>query len=441
VALDDKETGSAERRNIFYGWWVVAAGSFIYFLGIGTVFYGFNTFFVPMVNEFGWSRTVTSGAYSLSRLEGGLEGPFIGYLIDRFGARRLVFIGVGLVGIGYISLAFIENALGFYLIFGLLISLGFNTGFFHATTTAAANWFVRKRSRVLSLITVGGGLGGAVMVTLLAYLISQFGWRTAAVVIGCVVIVFGIPAAVLIRSRPEDMDLLPDNESGRERTDEPPPAGPQETEGPSGMLIPAGEVEFTVREALCTRAFWTYATAMMLRACILSALVVHQIPHLVDVGISYEAAAGCLGLMVFFSIPGRLVFGWMGDLFDKRMLLAVSCAFQALGIYIFINVSTLWMAHVFVAIYGIGYGGAIPLTIALRGQLFGRKIFGTIGGITAALTAVATVASPVTAGYVFDVSGSYRMAFHMFLVLIVCSGIAFMLIRPSRPGADISVRL
>ena len=414
-------------RDIFYGWWVVAAGSFIYFLGVGSVFYGFNTFFVPMVNEFGWSRTVASGAYSLSRLEGGIEGPFIGMLIDRFGARRLVFIGVALVGIGYISLAFIQNALGFYLVFGLLISLGFNTGFFHATTTAAANWFIKKRSRILSFITVGGGLGGAVMISLLAMLITQFGWRTAAAVIGCVVLVFGLPAASVIRSRPEDMGLLPDNEPPIPRTD--PAHRLESTKATSSLGTPDDDVDLTVREALRTKAFWTYTAAMMLRGCILSALVVHQIPHLVDVGISYEAAAGCLGLMVFFSVPGRLFFGWMGDIFDKRVLLAVSAVLQAVGILIFINVSQLWMAYIFVAIYGIGYGGAIPLTIALRGQLFGRKIFGTIGGITHAMTAVATIAAPVLAGYVFDVFQSYSVAFYTFLFLILCSGVTFLLIK------------
>lgn len=432
ITMNSRKRGLLRGKDIFYGWWVVAAGSFIYFLGIGSVFYGFNTFFIPMINEFGWSRTVTSGAYSLSRLEGGIEGPFIGYLIDKFGARRLIFIGVTLVGVGYISLAFIQNALGFYLIFGLMISLGFNTGFFHATTTAAANWFFKKRSRILSFLTVGGGLGGAVMVPLLAMLITQFGWRIASVIIGCVVLIFGIPATFVIKSRPEDMGLLPDNESNTTQTDPAPILESKKMTAQPASEALNGEVDFTVREALRTRAFWTYTVAMMLRACILSAIVVHQIPHLVDVGISYKTAAGCLALMIFFSIPGRLFFGWMGDIFDKRVLLAISSIFQAVGIFIFINISKLWMAYIFVAIYGVGYGGAIPLTIALRGQLFGRKIFGTIGGITAAMTAVATVVSPVLAGYVFDVFGSYSMAFYTFLFLILCSGITFLLIKPPK---------
>jgi len=428
---------SARTKNIFYGWRVVAAGTFLYFLGIGAVFYGFSAFFNPMVAEFGWSRAVTSGAYALSRLEGGIEGPIIGPLIDKFGARKLIFIGVALTGVGFMILATVNSALGLYLIFGLLISMGFETGFFHATTTATANWFVRRRSRALSFITTGGGLGGAAIVPFLALLITQLGWRWASIIMGVLILLLGIPAAFVIRSRPEDKGLLPDGDSAvQTKTVE----GTMET---INVEVPqrrgAGtEIDFTVREALRTRAFWTYAVAMIFRASILSAIVVHQIPHLVDVGITYQAAAGCLGSMILMSIPGRLLFGWLGDLFDKRVLLLMTSLLQAIGIWIFINVNGMGMAYVFVAVYGIGYGGAIPLTIALRGQLFGRRIFATIGGITSALTAVAAVAAPVFAGYIYDISGSYSTAFYTFLGLVCLSGIIFVLIRYPRPPARVA---
>ena len=425
-------------KATFYGWWVIAAATFVYFLGIGSVFYGFSTFFNPMIAEFGWSRAVTSGAYSLSRLEGGIEGPIIGPLIDRFGARRLIFAGIVLCGAGFIALTLVKDALSLYLIFGLLLSLGYNTGFTHATTAATANWFVRKRSRALSLLYMGGGLGGAAIVPLLALLITHFGWRMAAVIIGVVVVVFGLPMVLVIRSRPEDKGLLPDGEV---------PAGVGEVTsrsmpGAIGAQAPSyavsGEIDFTLKEAVRTGAFWTYAVAMMLRACILSSIVIHQIPHLVDVGISYAAASGVLGTMVLMSIPGRLVFGWLGDRFDKRRLILGASLLQAAGIFIFVNVSSLWMAYLFVAVYGIGYGGALPLAPALRGQLFGRKIFATVGGISAAINAVTGVAAPVLAGYLYDVSGSYSVAFYALMALILLSGFAFLMIRYPKPPARLA---
>ena len=425
-------------ENVFYGWWVVAAGAFLYFLGIGSVFYGFSAFFNPMVDEFRWSRAITSGAYSLSRLEGGIEGPIIGPLIDKFGARKLIFVGIILAGVGYMALTQVSNAVSLYLIFGLLVTMGYETGFFHATTTAAANWFIKKRSRALAIITTGGGLGGAAIVPLLALLITHFGWRMAALIMGVIIIVFGLPMLFVVRSRPEDKGLLPDNEVVAPQPEPAAGAKPAGSDGPSPSVVPAAEIDFTVREALKTKAFWTYVGAMMLRACILSAIVVHQIPHLVDVGIPYQAAANCLGTMVLLSIPGRLVFGGLGDRFDKRYLLLISSLLQAVGIWILINVTTLWMAYLSVAVYGVGYGGAIPLSIAFRGQLFGRKIFATIGGVTAAFTAGATVAAPILAGYIYDTSGSYSLAFYIFVVLVSLSGFAFLLVRQPKPPARLT---
>ena len=435
--MDSVRQLRARTKKLFYGWWVVAAGSSLYFLGIGSIFYGFNTFFTPMVSEFGWSSTMTAGAYSLSRLEGGIEGPIVGPLIDKFGARKIILVGVILAGVGYMMLPLVNSPLTLYLIFGLLISMGYNTGFFHATTTAAANWFIRKRSRALAFITVGGGLGGFVLVNVLGLLITNVGWRMAGVIMGATLLVLGLPLVRVIRSRPEDKGLLPDGM--------PRPPAPQDTGG-AGLAAGRGEaakddaeaeVTFTVRQALKSAGFWTYMPAMMLRACILSAIVVHQIPHLVSVGIPYEAAYPVLGTMVLISIPGRIIFGWLGDMVDKRLLLLISSLFQAAGIWILINVSSLWMAYAFVAVYGVGYGGAIPLTVALRGQLFGRKVFATMGGMTSAATAVATVAAPVFAGYIFDATGSYSIAFYALLGLIVASGLAFLLVRfPKRRAAS-----
>jgi len=421
-------------RKVFYGWWVVGAGTFLYFLGIGSVFYGFSAFFNPMISEFGWSRAVTSGAYSLSRLEGGVEGPIVGWLIDRFGARKLVFVGVTLTGIGFMAMASVSNLWSLYLIFGLLVSMGYNTGFYHATTTATANWFFRKRSRALSIITVGGGLGGAVIVPFLALIITTSGWRTASIVMGVLMLALGLPAAYIVRSKPEDKGLLPDGDMAT--GERPAPAeGAASVSGDEAASGPgADEISFTVREALKTRAFWIFVGAMTLRACILSSLVVHQIPHLVDMGISYTAASACLGTMILISIPGRLVFGWLGDIWDKRLLLLAASLLQAVAIFIFIQASTLWMAYVFVVLFGIGYGGEIPLTLAFRGQLWGRKAFATLGGIAAAFYSVGTVSAPILAGYLFDVSGTYSVAFYTFMGLITVSGFAFLAIRqPKAP--------
>lgn len=415
----------ARGRSVFYGWRVVCAGFLINAFGVGTFFYGFSTFFNPLMAEFGWSRTLLSGVFSLSRLEGGIEGPVAGWLTDRFGARKMLFVGVAATGIGFILLQTVNSALGLYVIFGI-VALGFNIGYTHATGAAVAKWFVRRRSRALSFLVTGNGVGGAIFVPVIAWLIVQYGWRLATIIIGVATLAIPLPLSLIVRSTPEDVGLRPDGESGRSE-DSASDAEQSLTEAPANGTDPE-DVSFTVREAMGTRAFWVYAGSMMLRSCILSSIVVHQIPHLTDIGIPYQAASNVLGLMVLMSVPGRFIFGWLGDRFDKKKLLFLLCVLQGLGILIFINASTMPLLYLFVVVYGLGYGGVIPLTIALRADLFGRQNYATIAGITMSLSVIGTVSAPLLAGYLYDATQSYSLAFYIFTVMIVLSGLFFLMI-------------
>ncbi len=418
-------------KQAFYGWRIVAATFIINAFGIGTFFYGFSTFFNPMITEFGWSRTVMSGVFSLSRTEGGIAGPLNGWLVDHFGARKIMFLGVTITGIGFILLRTVNSPVSLYLIFGLILSMGFNMGFTHATSAAVAKWFVKKRGRALSILTTGNGVGGAIFVPVIAWLITQFGWRVSTLILGVATLAIPLPITLIVRSTPEEMGLRPDGDiaSSEDTT-----AEPGYSLASSNAYTSPDEVNLTVREALKTRAFWVYAISMVLRACILSAIVVHQIPHLMDIGIEYETAASILGFMVLMSIPGRFIFGWLGDRFNKRVLLFISCVLQGIGIFIFINASTLPLLYLFVIVYGLGYGGAIPLTVALRADLFGRTNYATISGITMPLTMIGTVTAPLFAGYLYDTTQSYTLAFYVFIALIVLSGVCFLLIpRTSQP--------
>jgi len=419
----------ARSRNTFYGWRIVAAGFLINAFGVGTFFYGFSAFFNPLMTEFGWSRTLLSGVFSMSRMEGGIEGPIAGWLTDRFGARRMLFVGVLFTGVGFILLTMVNSPPSLYVLF-LIIATGFNMGYVHATGAAVAKWFIKKRSRALSFLITGNGVGGAVFVPLIAWLITQYDWRTATIIIGVGTLLIPLPMSLFVRSNPEDMGLRPDGESMKSAGLT---AGKLQTADAAQYDHESEEVSFSVREAIRTRAFWIYGGSMMLRACILSAIVVHQIPHLTDIGIPYQTASNVLGLMVLMSVPGRFIFGWLGDRFNKKKLLFLLCVLQGLGVYIFINASTLPLLYLFVVVYGLGYGGVIPLTFALRADLFGRKNYATISGLTMTISMIGTVSAPLFAGYLYDVSHSYSLAFYIFMVMIVLSGVCFLMIpRPTR---------
>jgi MFS family permease len=434
-------------RQRFYGWWIVFVGATLNAYGAGVNFYGFSVFFSPMREEFGWTYAQTAAAFSLSRLQGGPLGPIVGWFIDRVGTRRMAVIGITITGAGFVSMYAIQSLWMFYIIYGVFISTGFSIGFFHVTNAMAANWFVKKRSRALSYLAVGAGVGGAVLVPLLGLTMGLIGWRLSAVGIGVLMWVVGIPLALTIRHRPEDMGQLPDGE-------------PVEAESPARATTSAGAVEsaaaeleiareasspaleedFTVGEALRTSAFWVFTLALTLRACILSSIVVHQIPRLEDINIDRETASAILGLMILLSLPGRLFFGWLGDILSKRHLLAATCVLQGIGLLIFANATSLVYVFPYLLIYGLGYGGAIPLATAFRADLFGRKAFATISGVMMAVTTVGTVIAPVFAGWVHDVTDSYKIAFYTFTVLILISAVGFLFVpKPERSPAATSL--
>jgi len=411
-------------KKIFYGWWVVLASTAMQWYGAGMWFYGFSVIFNSILGEFGWPRAVTAGAFSLARLEGGLEGPFVGWLIDRVGPRKMAVIGAVIVGLGYILLSKISALWMLYVLFGGVIALGFNAGFSHAATAAVANWFIKKRGRALGIYTLGAGLGGATMVPLIGWLISQYGWRTTVVIMGIGVWLIVIPLSLVLRHRPEQYGYLPDGETAPDESDL--------TEVTSDNL---DEINLTWREALRSASFWLLLLATGTRMIGQTSVVLHSVAYLTDIGIPEVAAATALGLMVAMSIPGRIIFGWLGDKFDKRKVLIASYLLQFIGIFILVNVETIGQVYIFLVVYGFAYGGAIPVFIAMRAEYFGRTAYATIQGLMQMFLIPATIVGPIFAGWVYDTTGSYNNAFILFAFLYLLGVIIIPFIR--RPEAPV----
>ena len=401
-------------NDIFYGYWILLGTFLLHGMASGIYFYGFSVFYTPIQREFGWSSAVTSGAVSLSRLEGGVEEPLVGYLVDRYGARRLLALGVVMTGLGFIAMLYVDSVLMLYLVYGGLLSIGYNTGFSHAMTSMITHWFKRKRSRAMGVYAIAAGIGGALLVPMLAKSITVNGWRMTAIYCGLAFWVVGIPFTFVFRDKPEDMGLLPDGDASNPDTAK---------AEPTGHVAP--EKTASVKDALKSPVFVRLLLAESFRTFLLGSLVLHQIPHLITIGIAEEKAASILGLMILISIPGRVIFGTLGDFLNKRLLLTAIMIIQALGVLIFAYASNIVHVYAFLVIYGLAYGGAIPLLMAFRGELFGRERFATISGAMAPFRMIGNVVGPVFAGYVFDVTGSYRFAFLVFVLLAVLSGLFF----------------
>lgn len=416
-------------KKIFYGWWIIIAGTIINALNGGVFFYGFSIFFMPLVDEFGWSRAAVSLGVSLSRLERGILAPLIGFLIDRIGPRRLMLFGVSLTGIGYFLFGQI-NSFGMYLLVFLgCMSIGQGFSTYGPVHTAAANWFIKKRSQVMGILQAGLGAGG-ILVPVFAMVITRYGWRAGAVAGGATFLVMGLPLAALFRHRPEQYGYLPDGEPAR--VIETPVTTSAEAKADR---LPPGELDFSTKEAMKTMAFWLLAIGFGLAQAVSVAVILHSVPYLTGVGISTVAAAAITGAIGMGSIFSRLLFGWLGDRFSKKYLLAVTFALEGVGVLILSGVQSTWHTIPFLIVFCLGYGGMQPVILAILGDYFGRKNYGAIFGFQQFFWSLPQMGLPVLAGWVFDVTGNYWLAFLLFVILLaVVTGLILTMRPPVKAG-------
>ena len=408
-----KSSGGREKEGVFYGWWIVLAGSVSQAYTSGTFWQGFGAFFDPIIEQFGWSRALTAGAMSLQRTESGAISPFVGWFIDKFGPRNVMLFGTFLTALGFILLSRIQELWQFYAAF-LVLTLGLSFGTFLIVTTAVANWFVENRSKALSFTMAGSGLGG-ILVPVVIWIIATTDWRTGLVIVGIGCLVVGIPVSFVMKSRPEDYGMLPDGAPLPEGDD----GQAQSSDAAPRRSALSGEVTMTTMQALKSRVFWQLAIAMGVSGMVMSASI-HQIPAISSFGMSREIAGIAILGVSMFSVAGRLGSGYLGDRLDKRHVIAVALLFQFVGTIVFAFSSEIWHLVIFVILWGFGFGASIPVRFALIADLFGRRHYGSIMGTLMTTSAVFGVVAPVLVGWLADIRENYREPFVLmaFSVLI-----------------------
>lgn len=427
-----------KKARIFYGWWIVFATNIICMLGFGTWLYAFGTFFEPMTLEFGWSRAQTSGAASFRSVEGGIAGPVVGWLVDKFGARNVIRGGAVISGLGFMAMATVNSLLAFYLIYGILISIGMSAMLYIPAFVVIARWFSRKLSFAVSILAIGAGIGGFICTPVAALLISNFGWRSAFLFIGMAIWVVVIPLSFVIKNNPEDIGLRRDNDP------------PEEPDEETATLEAAGTVpsrkkkaihpDCTLKQAFRTHTFWILSVTFFFQSMAHNVVFVHGVISLTDKGIDYEKAALVIGLLTLVSLIGRIVLGSLGDYVDKRYLLAIAHVMLGSGVLVLAFAKAMPGVYLFIALFGIGFGATIPLMAAIRAEYFGRAYLGRIQGFMSPIVMLAGAIGPVTAGYLFDTTGSYQMAFTIVGMMPFIGGMIILFSRPAvLPGDPLPV--
>ena len=377
---------------------VTGAGLLIAVIGLGTR-YSFGVFFKSLENEFGLTRGATSGVFSIYMLLCCVFAVLGGRALDKYGPKIIVFLMGSFTGLSLLLTSQINSSWQLFISYGLLLSLG--TGaIFTVVNSTASRWFEKKRGFVLGITTSGGGLGAIVMAPFATYLVSNFGWRTAFIVMGLVAWLVIASMSLILKKDPSDLGLLPDGEKSEAAQ-----PGPQNRETKDKLAGPS------LLEASRTGSFWFLGLVWVFLSLDVHLVFVHVVPYAVDMGNSLMDAAIILTLIGATTIPGRLVVGRASDTIGRKAP-AIACALLQVGALLWLMwARELSMLYAFAIAFGFLWGGFGVLTTALIGDVFGVRSIGAIMGIMSAGWALGAASGPAIGGYVFDVSGTYFMAF------------------------------
>ena len=408
-------------KRLFYGWWMVAAGTGLQFLQSALLMQSFGAYVAVLRDDRGWSKTALSGAAALQQMEAAILGPVLGWIIDRFGPQGLIRIGVVMFGVGFMLLSTIETLYGFYGAF-IVMAIGSSFCGFFPINVALIHWFSRWRARALSSLSLGLALGG-VFVPVIAWSITSFGWRSTAFFSGIAYVLVGLPLAMVIRRRPEDFGTTIDGL----------PAGLSSEKSVSG----SDTADFTVREALRTPAFWLISLGHGFALLVVHAVNVHAITHMKEgLGYSVESASLFITLMTFGQMAGVGV-GWaIGDRYDKRLIAAACMLMHMCGLLLLTFSVSHAMVVGFALLHGIAWGLRGPFMQALRADYFGRSSIGMILGLSYMLIVVGQAGGPMIAGVLADATGDYRVGFTTLALLAGVGSLFFVFAKkPAKPAA------
>jgi len=388
-------------KRIYYGWWVVGGAFLLLFCSMGTHFYAFPVFFDVMVREMEWPRTQVALALTVGTFVLGVMGLIIGGLIHKIGLRPVMVCGTLIAGLGFLLLTTVTEPWQFYLYYGLVLSAGIAGIEAVPTMTAVEAWFDRGKSTALGIATTGMGMGGVVMAPLAGWLISRYDWQTAFAFMAGIVILVGIPISIIIMRTPRGRKVAPR----------------QEQQG--GLEVR----DATLGQALRQKSFWLISIGAMLWLWAYLIGLTHQVAFAVDIGIDRVAAAGAVGLLCAFSIPGRLGFGKLGDIMDKRYVMMMAASLQVVAFVILLKTTNLTMLYIYSCLIGVGIGGLTPILPGLLADYFGGSHFSAIYGAAGMVNTLGLMIGPVYGGWIFDTTGSYSLAFLSGIIITLLAGV------------------
>ena len=416
------QAGHAPRK--FYGWTNVGLFFFIQFAASGFVYFAYSVVFPVMVETMDWNRGTASLAQTVALIMLGLAYPLTGYLIHRYGVRQTVSIGLLVMLSGLILLVFAVTAIWHWImVWGVVMGLSFALTGPICSQSAMISWFSIKRSTTIGIVMTGGALGGALAQPVLSGMMDQFdSWR-AAWLIAAVMVMISLIAAQFVINRPQDIGQHPDNVDPTLIADDRPDSGLRPRTHRTGQ-------DWTIGQIVRTPTLYMLMLVTLGYLGTFFFLLNHGILHLTDNGLSGLEAASIMGLAILGSGLARIPAGWLGDQFELRWTLFGSISLMALGL------SGFWLGHGIILLsamgmlFGAGYGSLLVLGPAVIGNYYGERAFPIINSVLAPVMLPFAAAAPAGAGFIFEATGSYDLAFAGAIALLVAGLIAAFFMKP-----------
>lgn len=412
-----KTPGDPLKPPLYYGWNIVGIAFFVDFIAVGFFFYSYGVFFKALAVEFGGSRLDVSIGITLVNVVGAIIAPTIGRALDRFPIRNVILFGCINLTFGFMLLSFIESQWQLYLILATFIAVGAAAMGGLSTAKLVTNWFITKRGTALGIATMGISLSGVAMPLISAVLIESFGWRTGFMVYGIVTLALVLPIVMrYVVDEPDHIGLLPDNKPKNK------------------TYIPAPQIQWRTRQALTNKNFWLIVLTFGLLFCCMGATLTHMVPRVTDMGFSLTEAAPVLSFGAAAGVFGKVIYGWITDHYNAKWAIWAAIASQLVGQIILLNADTYGLLIAGSTIFGFGMGGIVPIHGSIVSALFGQAGFGYIMGLMRPAMMPIMVTGIPFAGWIFDTTGQYDLAFEVFLGLYLIAAVAIGFVEHNRPA-------
>lgn len=405
----------------FRGWHMVGVAFLVDFIAVGFFFYSFGVYYPAIDADMAGSSVLVAAGISVSNVVSGLIAPFVGRALDRHPLKRMMLIGALTVSAGFLCLSRVTSIWQYYLVLGSFFAVGLGMMGGLASAKLVANWFVMKRGTALGLATMGVSLSGLAMPTVATWLVSTLGWRGGFVVYSAGIVLIVVPlVSLFVVTRPEDVGQRPDGD------------GPDESSGGAGPP----EVFWRTRDMLRAPNFWCIALPFAAVFSSLSAILIHVVPYAADLGITGYRAGSVLSFSAGAGALGKLVFGRLVDRWDPRLVVWTSFGTQMAGLALLLYGSGYPDLVLGGVVFGFGMGGVVPLQGALAGLAFGRLSFGEAMGLMRPVQVPLHALGIPLAAWIHDTTGSFALAFQIFLGVYAVSCLAIGLLRLPRTSSS-----